>query len=259
MSSLPGLSILSQDPDNSGANSEDTKFISLQYDTDERVLIAGTADESVDSNGDLNRQYTSLAHAKFGNISIVQPGDGISTEAKNDMPGIFEKGENNFLYIHEETGELVTKPVARAFSEVEFDSIKLKNEVVNIGLTMSVSDNNELILRNHLDNNNIVDIESVRNVTGSVGSVGTGGVTGDISGNVASISGTVESISDTIIDTVSDSSTITYMNGTIQNFTGNLNSITATEVFIMDLPTSDPNKSGQLYKSEDGHLMVSSG
>lgn len=145
MSELIGLSVLSQDPDNSGANSEDTKFLSLQYDSsnEERVFIAGTAYEtSYDASTEQASTYylTSVAHGKFSKLSFVQENrelDSLNPVARDDTMN-FTKGPEHYLHVND-SGEIVTNSLEDAFKDLEFEQITLVDKSTDSRLTLAVN------------------------------------------------------------------------------------------------------------------------
>jgi hypothetical protein len=119
-SNIDGLSVVTKDVNFGGT--DDTKFMSLQFDstTNKPIFVAGTASE--DELG--NVTYKNIAHGKFNKLSFV---NNTPNTVRPDIPDTFEKGIKNYLYVDETSGEIKTNSIDNIFElQVETTNGQLK-------------------------------------------------------------------------------------------------------------------------------------
>ena len=120
------------------------------------MLIAGTATSQIEDNEVEYYTLSSVAHGKFSKLSLVEPAnDGLQTRARNmndDQEIDFRVGDDHYLYVQETTGELVTKPIADAVSELDFQQVKLG------GLTLSANSSKQLVISDADDPEEYVEL-----------------------------------------------------------------------------------------------------
>ena len=120
MSKLHGLSLISKDPDNSNKK---VRFINID-DTNlsEPIFIAGVAtdyyenDEATVKSSDIE----SISHGKFSNLSLIKN----ENQAADDSINI-QKGQQNYVYIDIQTGQLKTN----SFNDL------FENHILNTNVT----------------------------------------------------------------------------------------------------------------------------
>lgn len=123
MSKLPGLSLIAKDPDN---NIKDVRFINIDNTTvDEPIFIGGIATDvyQVDEATVKSSTINNVAHGKFSKLSLVNN----SLQAVDESPDI-QIGEQNYIYIDDQTGQLKTN----SFSEL------FENHILNINTTATL-------------------------------------------------------------------------------------------------------------------------
>jgi len=122
MSKLAGLSLIAKDPDNIN---KEVRFINIDNtNSSEPIFIAGSATDEYNDNGVVNSSNIHhIAHGKFSKLSLVNN----SLQAIDDYHEI-QKGDQNYIYVDIETGQLKTK----SFSDL-FD-----NHILNINTTATL-------------------------------------------------------------------------------------------------------------------------
>lgn len=134
MSKLSGLSVISKDTDNINTA---VRFINIENtNSNEPIFISGTAIDNYAQNGDItNSDINYIAHGKFSKLSLINN----SMEAVADSSNI-QKGEENYIYIDKETGQLKTASFNNLFDnhilKLNVDALVLRDSS-NLGVSLS--------------------------------------------------------------------------------------------------------------------------
>ena len=117
MSKLPGLTILSKDPE---INNKEVTFVNIDNtDQVEPIFIAGTATDVYENdNITLNSsEIDHIAHGKFSKLSLVTMKNKKIDGVKQNENGIEHVGIFSYVYIDNETGQLKSNTFDNYFKD----------------------------------------------------------------------------------------------------------------------------------------------
>lgn len=122
MSKLPGLSLIAKDPDN---NIKDVRFINIDNtNSEEPIFISGAATDHYQDLTLTSSTINHVAHGKFSKLSLVSN----TLQAADDNVDI-QKGEQNYIYVDIDSGQLKTN----SFSDL------FENHILNTNATSKLA------------------------------------------------------------------------------------------------------------------------
>ena len=118
MSKLPGLTILSKDPE---IDNKAVTFVNIDNtDQNEPIFIAGTALDVYEENNTSiinSSEIDHIAHGKFSKLSLVTMKDEKIDGFKQNENGIEHVGIFSYVYIDNETGQLKSNTFDNYFKD----------------------------------------------------------------------------------------------------------------------------------------------
>ena len=126
MSKLPGLSLIAKDPDNA---IKDVRFINIDNtNAEEPIFISGAATDNYEDVTLTSSTINHVAHGKFSKLSLVKSTNSSNTTQAVDDKVDIQKGDQNYMYVDIESGQLKTNSFSNLF----------ENHILNINTTTTL-------------------------------------------------------------------------------------------------------------------------